>query len=65
VDSKAWPSRSGSDPCLIPDLTGIPLEQLAGRAAAGEIDVAKVVSRILDGRKSPSAISAMMFNSAI
>ena len=50
---------------LIPDLRGVSLGQLARRAAAGEKDVTGVVSRIVDSRESPSAVSAMMFNSAI
>jgi len=65
VNSEARPSGRGSDQCLIPDLRSIPLEQLARQAADGEIDVVSVVSRIVDGRKCPSNVSAMMFNSAI
>ena len=65
VNSEARPSGSRSDQCLIPDLRSIPLEQLARQAADGEIDVVSVVSRIVDGRKCPSSVSAMMFNSAI
>ncbi len=65
MDSMASPSGSGSDRCLIPDLRGISLGQLARRAADGERAVTGVVSRIADSRGSPSSIPAMMFNSTI
>jgi hypothetical protein len=65
VDSVAQPSDVKSDQSLIPDLRGIGLAQLAGRAAAGEKDVTGVVSRILDGQESSSRVQAMTFNSSI
>jgi hypothetical protein len=65
VDSAAQSSATGAGQSLIPDLRGISLEQLAVRAAAGEKDVTGVVSRIVDSRLSPAAISAMKFNSTI
>lgn len=65
MDSEAQHIGSGSDRCLIPDLRGIALAQLARRAAAGEKDVTGVVSRIVDSRESPSGVPAMMFNSTI
>lgn len=65
MDSAARPNGTRSDQCLIPDLRGVTLEQLARRAADGEKDVAGVVSRIVESRESPSGVSAMMFNSAI
>jgi hypothetical protein len=65
VDSEAQHIGSGSDRCLIPDLRGITLAQLARQAATGEKDVTGVVSRIVDSRESPSGVPAMMFNSTI
>lgn len=58
-------TRSGSDRCLIPDLRGRNLEQLARQAAEGEKSVTGVVSRIVDSRESPAGVPAMMFNSTI
>jgi hypothetical protein len=65
VDSMATPEDSGSDQCLIPDLRGIALGQLARRATDGEKDVTDVVSRIMDSRENPTGVPALMFNSAI
>lgn len=63
MDAAAQSSSTVEDQSRIPDLRGIPLGQLARRAAAGEQEVTGVVSRIVDSRESPSAVSAMMFNS--
>jgi hypothetical protein len=65
VDSVARAGGTRSDQCVIPDLRGVALGQLARRAADGERDVTGVVSRIVDGRESPSSVPAMMFNSTI
>ncbi len=65
MDSEAQHIGRRSDRCLIPDLRGTTLAQLARRAADGEKDVTGVVSRIVDSRESPSGVSAMMFNSTI
>lgn len=65
MDSVATPEGNGSDRCLIPDLRGIPLGQLARLVTDGEKDVPGVVSRIVDSRGNPSGVSALMFNSAI
>jgi len=65
LDSKARHTGIRSDPCLIPDLRGIALARLARQAADGEKDVTGVVSRIIDVRKNPSDVPAMMFNSTI
>jgi FXSXX-COOH protein len=50
---------------MIPDLRGVPLSQLARQAAAGEKDIAHVVTRIVGRRESDYRVSAMMFNSTI
>jgi hypothetical protein len=65
VDSEVQPVSSGPDLCLLPDLRRISLVQLADRAAGGEEAVADVVSRIVHDPERPSAVSAMMFSSAI
>ena len=65
MDSAAQSSSTVEGQSLIPDLRGISLGQLARRAVAGEKDVTGVVSRMVDSRESPSAVSAMMFNSTI
>jgi hypothetical protein len=65
VDSEAHHIGSRSDGCLIPDLRGFTLAQLARGAADGDKDVTGVVSRIVDSREIPSGVPAMMFNSAI
>lgn len=65
MDSTAKPIRGGSDRCAIPDLRGFTLRQLASRAVAGEKGVTGVVSRIVYSQGSPSAVPAMMFQSAI
>lgn len=65
MDSEAQHIGSGSVRCLIPDLRGIALAELARQAATGEKDVTGVVSRIVDSRESSSGVPAMMFNSTI
>jgi hypothetical protein len=65
VDSEARPIDTRSDRCLIPDLRGIELGQLASRVAGGEKDVTGVVTRIVDNWEHPSGVPAMMFNSTI
>jgi FXSXX-COOH protein len=65
VDSETRPDGSRSDHCLIPDLRGVVLDQLASRAAAGEKEVTGVVSRIVESRGSPSGVAVMMFNNSI
>lgn len=65
MDSEARHTGSRPGRCLIPDLRGIGLAQLARQAADGEKDVTGVVSRIVASRESPSGIPAMMFNSTI
>jgi hypothetical protein len=65
MDSAIQAVRSASDGCLIPDLRGMTLEQLAGQAAEGEESVTGVIARIMDSRENPAAVPAMMFNSAI
>lgn len=65
MDSAAQPIGDGSDRCLVPDLRGIALDQLARRAADGEKSVTDVITRLVDGRGSSSGVSAMMFNSSI
>jgi hypothetical protein len=65
VDSEARHTGKRSDRCLIPDLRGITLAQLARQAAEGEKDVTGVVSRIMDSRENSSGVPAMMFNSTI
>jgi hypothetical protein len=65
VDSGAHHIGSGSDRCMIPDLRGIKLAQLARQAAVGEKDVTDVVSRIVDSGENPAGVPAMMFNSTI
>jgi hypothetical protein len=65
VDSEARPIDTRSDRCLIPDLRGIALGQLASRAADGEKDVTGVVSRMVGNWENPGDVRAMMFNSTI
>ena len=65
MDSEPLHTKGLSDRSSILDLRGIPLAQLAGRAAAGEKGVTDVVSRIVGNRESPVGIPAMMFNSTI
>lgn len=65
MDSEAHHIGSRSGRCLIPDLRSITLAQLAREAANGDKDVTDVVSRIVDSRKIPSGVPAMMFNSTI
>ncbi len=65
MDSEARHIGIRSDRCLIPDLRGITLAQLARQAADGEKDVTGVVSRIVDSRESSSGVPAMMFHSTI
>ena len=65
VDLDTRPDGARPDRCLIPDLRGTGLGQLAMQAAAGEKEVSDVVSRIVESRESPSGTPAMMFQSAI
>lgn len=65
MDSVARPNHLPSDQCVIPDLRGIPLAQLAMLADDSGKDVTVVVSRILGSRLKRSSVSAMMFNSTI
>jgi hypothetical protein len=65
VNSEARPDGTRSDRCLIPDLRGVALGQLASRAAAGEKEVTGVVSRIAESRESPSGVAVLMFNNSI
>ena len=65
MDSEGRSVSDGSDLCLIPDLRGISLAQLASQAAGGGAAVADVVSRIVHDQERPSAVPAMMFQSAI
>jgi len=65
MDSETRHIGTRSDECLIPDLRGIPLAQLARRAAVDERAVTDVVSRIVAGLERPSGVTAMMFNSTI
>ena len=65
MDSAAQLTSARSDRSLIPDLRGIMLAQLATRAADGEKDVTRVVSRILSSQERLSGLPAMMFNSTI
>jgi FXSXX-COOH protein len=65
VNSEARPDGTRSGGCLIPDLRGVALDQLASRAAAGEREVTGVVSRIAESRESPSGVAVMMFNNSI
>lgn len=65
MDSVARPAGNITDRCLIPDLRGIPLGQLASLAAEGEKGVTNLVSRIVDNEQSALHIPAMIFNSAI
>jgi FXSXX-COOH protein len=65
VDSEARPNGIRPDRCLIPDLRGVALGQLAIQVAAGENEVTGVVSRIVESRESPSGVAVMMFNNSI
>jgi len=65
VDSEPLHTKGLSDRWSIFDLRGIPLAQLAIRAAAGEKDVTDVVSRIVGNRENSANVPAMMFNSTI
>lgn len=65
MDSEARLSSTGSDQCLMPDLRGVALDQLARQAAYGEKDVTGVVSRITEMRERPLGVPAMMFNASI
>jgi hypothetical protein len=65
VESEPLHTKGLSDRRSIFDLRGIPLAQLARRAAASEKDVTDVVSRIVGNRESPAGVPAMMFNSTI
>jgi hypothetical protein len=65
VDSEPLHTNGLSDLSSICDLRGVPLAQLARRAAAGEKDVTEVAKRIVGNRESPASVPAMMFNSTI
>lgn len=65
MDRDGQAAAEGADLCLVPDLRGIPLAQLAGQADDGRSPVAGVLSRIVYLPESPSSIKAMMFNSAL
>jgi hypothetical protein len=65
VNSEARFIGSESDRCLIPDLRGIALAELARQAADGEKVVTGVVSRMVDSQVNPADVPALMFNSTI
>jgi hypothetical protein len=65
VDSATWPTTDASGLTQIPDVRGTRLGKLADSFAAGEKTVTRVVSRTVDSKDKNSAVSAMMFQSAI
>ncbi len=65
MDSDGQATGGGVDLCLVPDLRGIPLAQLAERADDGQGAVAGVLTRVVYLPESPSSIKSMMFNSAL
>jgi hypothetical protein len=65
VDSVTRRTTGASGITQIPDVRGTRLGKLADSFAAGEKTVTRVVSRTVDSKNKNSAVSAMMFQSAI
>jgi hypothetical protein len=65
MDSDGHATGSEADLCLVPDLRGIPLAQLAEQADDDQGAVAGVLKRVVYLPESPSSIKIMMFNSAL
>jgi FXSXX-COOH protein len=57
------PTGLGTRPA--PDLRGVPLTELAGRAGDGDEVILDVAARMIDGEENPSHVQATTFNSAI
>jgi hypothetical protein len=57
------PTGLGTRPS--PDLRGVSLTELAGRAGEGDDVILGVAARMIDGEGNPSHVQATIFNSAI
>jgi hypothetical protein len=65
VDSATSVTAPQCDTSLIPDLSGVPLAELASGSTGAADEVAGILARVIGSMDSPGLVSVTSFSSAI